>query len=163
MTIIVISKGLHTAVDDDVLDLFSTLKWQAMYDSHTKKYYARCHQRIDGKDKTVLIHRIIMGAKKGEIVDHINGNTLDNRRQNLRICTNAENCRNKKIHSDNQNGFKGIRKHKNFWQAKVTKDYKDYYAGSFKTPLEAAIAYNKKAKELFGEFAKLNVISSIIN
>ncbi len=158
MKLIAISKGLHTMIDDDILDIFPTLKWQAMYDRHTKKYYARCHQRIDGKDKTVLIHRIIMGAKKGEIVDHINGDTLDNRKCNLRLCTNAENCRNKKIHFDNTSGYKGIRKHENRWQAKITKDYKDYFLGEFKEAKDAALAYNEGAKKMFGEFARLNII-----
>lgn len=159
MKIINISKGLFTIVDEESLSLFSTFRWQSMYDRHTKQYYARCHVKVDGKDSQQLIHRIITRAKVGEIVDHINGNTLDNRKCNLRLCTNAQNCRNKKKHHDNKSGFKGVKKHYNKWQAKITKDYVDYHLGTFDTPLEAAKAYNKKAKILHGKFARLNVIS----
>lgn len=107
--------------------------------------------------KRILMHRLIVGAKEGEYVDHKNGEKLDNRLVNLRICTNAENIRNKVKSKSNTSGFKGVSKRSDYgWRAEVKKDYKKHYAGSAKTPELAARMYDKKALELHGEFARLN-------
>ena len=107
--------------------------------------------------KHVFIHNIITGEKK---IDHINNNPLDNRKANLRkYSKNSQNCINRpksllkrKPHSI----YKGVTKHRNNYEAIITKDRKRYFIGSFKDEIEAAKAYDKKAKELFGEFAHLN-------
>ncbi len=108
--------------------------------------------------KRVLMHRFIMNAKKDQMIDHINRNTLDNRKTNLRFCSSTENHANQTIRSDNKSGYKGVVWHKRIkkWQAGITLKRKRMHIGYFIEKLEAAKAYNNKATQLFGEFAKLN-------
>ena len=98
-------------------------------------------------------------------VDHIDGNGLNNQRSNLRIATRLQNLKNKvvqvgKIHSKYKGVCKQVCKHGDkiyaYWTALITSDFKRHYLGTFKTEEEAALAYNKKAVELHGEFANLN-------
>lgn len=100
-----------------------------------------------------------MNFPRGE-VDHKNGNGLDNRKCNLRIATSSQNKANTKIRRDNTSGFKGVIWHKasNKWMARVA----DKYLGLFRSKYEAAKAYNQKAKEMFGEFARLNEIPEFV-
>lgn len=104
------------------------------------------------------MHRLLVGLppKSKEKVDHINGQTLDNRKQNLRICSQAENCRNRSKDRRNTTGYKGPVWNRGAWAVRITFNYKGIYVGRYDTLEEAARAYNLKAKELFGEFAKLN-------
>ncbi len=109
------------------------------------------------KYKEVYLHRFIMDFPKDLQVDHINRDKLDNRKENLRICTGAENSRNRE---QNKGNFKGVhysKKNRN-WVAQITKDYHVYHLGSFSTEIEGAIAYNQKAIELHGEYAYQNKI-----
>jgi hypothetical protein len=99
-----------------------------------------------------------MNAQKGILVDHRNGNGLDNRRINLRLCTDAQNRANRRLQRNNKSGFKGV-----FLNAKngkflahVQVNKKTFYLGSFVSPIDAAKAYDKAAKLHFGEFARLN-------
>lgn len=114
---------------------------------------------IDGKSKyqESYLHRLITNAPKGLQVDHINGNRLDNRKINLRICSSSDNSKNR---PKNKGNYKGVYldKLRNKWIAQITKNYKCYHIGSFEKEIEAALAYNEKAKELHGEFAYLNKI-----
>lgn len=114
---------------------------------------------VKNKD-CVYVHRFVMNAKKGEQIDHINGNTLDNRKRNLRFCTNSQNASNKEKQINNTSGYKGVcyDKAKNKWKAQIAKHNKNYFIGLFDNKEQAAIAYNKKAIELHGEFARLNII-----
>lgn len=111
-----------------------------------------------------LLHRLIFYYHHGympKFVDHINRDKLDNRIENLRECpTKGHNTINSKPRSDNTSKYKGVTWHKNVgkWHCSVFKGGKRYYVGIFDTPEEAAIAYNTKAIELFGEFAYLNDI-----
>jgi len=103
--------------------------------------------------KYVLMHRWIMGAKDGEELDHINGNKLDNRRENLRFCTHSQNQGNVQLLSSNGSGYKGVdwnKYHKKFRARCLV------FLGYFDTPEDAARAYDEKAKIVFGEFARLN-------
>jgi acid phosphatase class B len=104
------------------------------------------------------LHRIIMGSKKGDIINHIDGNGLNNSRKNLRICSRHENMRNRHNHKFR---FKGVFKRKNLptFRSYISYNGKQIYVGSFENEIDAAEAYNLKAIELFGEFAKLNDIS----
>ena len=110
---------------------------------------------LSGK-KYLLMHRAIIKAKDCQIVDHINGNKLDNRKGNLRFCTLSQNQMNSGKQKNNKSGYKGVYLFRNKWNAVITVDKKSKYIGRFNTPQEAALAYNQKAIELHGEYARLN-------
>ena len=94
------------------------------------------------------------------VIDHINGNTLDNRKQNLQICTTRQNQMKKRMQKNNTSGYRGVcwNKNQHKWQGAIVYKRKHFHLGLFSTKEEAALAYNKKAKELFGEFAVLNSV-----
>lgn len=101
------------------------------------------------------MHRLIIGAKKGEIVDHINRDRLDNRKSNLRICTSLDNALNKSPYG--KHGYKGIAEvYGGKWKAQLSFKGKRYYSRTYLTKEEAAAAYDKMATDYFGEFAVLN-------
>ena len=111
------------------------------------------------KEKQINIHNVILDHdpnKSNLIVDHINGNVLDNRKCNLRLCTRAENARNVKKSKSNTSGYIGVSKEYKKWLACVTLNGKAYRVGRFEDKVEAARARDRKAIELHGEFAKLN-------
>jgi hypothetical protein len=153
-------------VDDEDYDRLNEHRWCAQ--KHvTKKFYATRSSPTDsnGKRNKIHMHRVITNAPKGKQVDHINGNPLDNRKENLRVCTNSENQMNRGKQGNNKSGYKGIRHMKDKrminelskpWQAKIQLNRKKIHLGMYKTKEEAARAYDKKAIELFGEFAQLN-------
>lgn len=119
---------------------------------------------LEGKDfdgKVVKQHRVIMGLKKGDklYVDHINHCTYDNRKENLRVCTNQENCMNQTTPKNNKSsGRKGIthRKDTGKWRVRIWKDYKAYNIGQYDTYEEALKARIEAEKYYFGEFANKN-------
>jgi hypothetical protein len=119
------------------------------------------------RNHTKMLHALIMNTPKGMFTDHINGDPLDNRRSNLRICTISENNRNAPNHVDGTSGYKGVcymkdglnfKRGKNAkrWRAVVNYNKKVHYLGTFATAEEAARAYDAKALELHGEYAYLN-------
>ena len=112
---------------------------------------------INGKQKKIRLHRLIMDFPKNMVVDHINGNKLDNRKNNLRICSNRENVFNSSASKRNKLGVKGVSITRcNTYQAQIQIDGKLKYLGSYKTIKEASDAYDNAAKKYFGEFARLN-------
>ena len=149
--------GYHVIIDTTDYELISKYRWGKRISKD--KVYFDYNINFNGRNNVhESLHRTIMGAKKGEHVDHINGDTLDNRKSNLRICTNAENSRNSKISKNNTSGFKGVmfvnERRRKKWVARIWKDRKVYHLGHFKTPEAAYAAYCKAAKELHGEFAR---------
>lgn len=141
-------------VDEKDYAMLSQHKWQIKPGTNTD--YART--QIGGK--AIPMHRMIMQAELGMAalkglkleVDHINGNGLDNRRCNLRLATRSQN----KANTSARNGYKGIKFFCGKWRAKITFHNRTMYIGSYDTAVEAAKAYDATAKELFGEYAKLN-------
>lgn len=106
--------------------------------------------------KEISLHRFIMGVMDPKIhVDHINGDILDNRKKNLREANNCLNHANQKIRKDNRAGYKGVHYCRGKYHARIGPAGK-MFLGSFDTAKEAAKAYDAKAKELYGPFAKLN-------
>lgn len=113
-----------------------------------------------GSRKSVIakLHRLIVGARTGQCVDHINGDTLDNRRSNLRLCTTTENNRNVR-HYGLSSQFKGVQRLANCidrWRAHIQVDGRLIHLGCFPSAAEAARAYDEAALKYFGEFARLN-------
>jgi len=115
--------------------------------------------------KSVLLHRILIGANPGEEVDHINGDGMDNRLENLRIVNRAQNQQNRKHRHDSKTGCRGIRHwegygFKNPWQARLTVNGVRVSLGFFAKKEDAILAYNCKVKEVHGELAYLNKLEN---
>jgi len=103
-----------------------------------------------------FLHRLIIGAKPGEVVDHINGNGLDNRRSNLRICSVGQNRQRGVEFKRGASGYRGVHKRRDRWKAQIWHENKNIYLGTFISKQDAARAYDAKAKELFGDLALTN-------
>jgi hypothetical protein len=145
-------------VDEEDYALVSSHKWHPKRDRHTF-YAATAIREADGKERIYRMHQIVMGAKKGQLIDHINGNGLDNRRSmNLRFCTESQNGANQGMHSRNTSGFRGVSADKRHgtWRAYITVNCRRVHIGTFGTPEDAARAYDAKACESYGRFAHLN-------
>lgn len=150
--------GTHVVLYDEQ-DAHKVEPWSwSLFKGHNTYYAARRTPRPNRK--TILMHREVTDCPKGMMVDHINRNGLDNRRANLRVCTMSENMMNRTKTKQNSTGYKGVYhtddSKVNPYKAKIQKDKKVYCIGRYSTAKEAARAYDAKAKELFGEFAKLN-------
>lgn len=160
MEIIKLTQGKAAIIDKEDAELVQQFKWHARYNPSTRSFNAGAKL----KGRVVLLHRLVMKAPKGMVVDHINHDTLDNRKKNLRVCTHAENMKNKKISVRQKSGFKGVFIHpetsrrRMHYEAKIKVNGKVKYLGFFKDKLEAARAYNKAASMYHGEFALLNNI-----
>lgn len=156
---ITIKEGLFAIVDEEDFEKLSKYKWTIARSGRNRKYlYARTCIFKNGKWKTCLMHRLITKAKKGMLVDHVDDNGLNNLKSNLRVCTFQQNvCRKRYFSPIKISKYRGVHKRRNgkFFSS-ITKNYKSYFIGNFLNEIEAAMAYNKKAKELFGEYARLN-------
>lgn len=148
---ITLSRDKFAIVDDADYEWLNQWKWSCA----TNGYAVR---RIPGTNKIVLMHREIMGNPKGVYVDHINRDTLDNRRANLRTATPAQSIRNTRARKG-FSPFKGVTKSNQKWAARIQILGKTIELGLFETQREAAAAYNEAAKIHFGEYAFLNDLS----
>ena len=153
-----LTQGKYALVDDENFEELNKYKWCTY--KHGNTFYATRGFLENGKSVSIKMHRLILKARKGETCDHINGNGLDNRRSNLRLCTQAENVRNTRKRHDNTSGYKGVVWHKynKKFTARISIEKKRIELGSFDTAREAALAYNKAAKKHHGKFARLNSI-----
>lgn len=153
-----LSQGKVALVDDVDHEWLSQWKWYAAKGEVT--YYARRSIWKNGKTKDIQMHRAILNAPLGKLVDHINRNGLDNRRCNIRVCTPSQNLMNARKRRDCLSRYKGVswNARDQRWQAYIKIDYRQQALGQFRNETEAALAYNEAARELFGEFARLNEI-----
>jgi len=143
-------------VDDCDYQELNCFKWYAQ--KRGRKLYAKRNIRVNGKQKGIRMHCVIMGHMNGKEIDHRTGNTLDNQRNNLRHCTHAENTRNTGIRKNNTSGYKGVYWNKKVrkWQAYIQHNGKKVHLGVFLCLIKAAKAYDKAAVKYYGEFAGLN-------
>jgi len=158
---ILLNKGKKAIVDDEDFERLNKYKWH--YGSRhyalrtTHRGYSEDGKRITG---SIWMHREVINTPEGLFTDHINGDTLDNRKENLRVVNSNQNNRNSKIPSHNTSGYKGVsedkRNLKNRWQAYITIDNKKKHLGYFYSKEDAAKRYNEVAREVFGEYARLN-------
>ena len=149
-----LTRGKYAIVDAADYAWLSQYKWFANGNERTGFYAARWLPN----HKMLLMHRAIMDPPEGMIVDHINRNSLNDRRRNLRICTRKQNVRNGGPSRRSSSRFKGVSfcRKSGKWIASISYNGKSMYLGSFDDEIEAARAYDRKARELFGEFAYLN-------
>ncbi len=113
--------------------------------------YARTTVVVGNKTKTVLMHRLILGAMPGQLVDHVNGDGLDNRRSNLRIASAAENARN--AAPKGGSGYVGVKRVRNKWQASIAPDGHEIFLGLWGSKEDASSVYAAAAEILYGDFA----------
>ncbi len=151
--------GKFVQVDDEDYERVKQFKWYCDRDYAMRKPYIKGSGRKNQKCELIQMHRFIMGLTDSKIhIDHKDGNRLNNQRANLRFANQAQNAKNQKTRKNNTSGFKGVswNKRDKKWEAYIKFNYKRIYLGYFKTKEVAALAYDKKAKELFGEFSRLN-------
>jgi len=152
-----LTQGKFAIIDDEDWDLVKGYKWYANKQGNT--FYAITNiRKPDGTRTLLYMHRLLLDLKKGEYCDHINHNGLDNRRCNLRSVTKQQNQMNQQKNKNGSCEFKGVSYYKRDkkWLAQIKINGKRIFLGYFNTPLEGALAYDRKAKELFGEYANLN-------
>lgn len=154
MTKVPLSQGKVAIIDDE--DAFRILvhKWYAHIDTNGCLYAVRTIKR-DGRNTMQRMHRVIANAPPGALVDHINGDGLDNRRSNLRVCSTSQNGHNRPKTSRNSTGYKGVSWHKRYrkFAANICHERKQYSLGRFDSKEDAARAYDEAARILHGEFA----------
>lgn len=154
-----LTQGKVALVDDVDYAHLIAFNWYAKKD-RANNYAAYVHRPGSGiRGRKLLMHRLVMGAKPGEQVDHKNGNTLDNRRGNLRLCSNAENQRAfKRKRLTVTSKFRGVCwcEGRQKWIAQIKLNGKHFNLGRFSSEEDAARAYDAKARELFGEYASPN-------
>ena len=162
MKTIELTQGKVAIVDDWNYEWLNQFNWYAYQDPKNGRWYAGRHgQMPNGKGTTQSMHRFIMGVTDPKIqVDHKDRNaTLDNREENLRVATTAQNQWNAGLRKDNTSGFKGVRRDHKQWRTEIKVFGKTHRLGYFDTAIEAAQAYNEAAKKLHGEFAYQNDLS----
>lgn len=152
---ILLTKGKATVVDDEDYALYGRLKWRAG-EPRKGTFYAIRGIRTENGRRVLYLHRAILAAKPGEIVDHINRNSLDNRRVNLRICSHAENVRNQSGATRNsKSGVRGVSwdKQSKKWHAQIKCNGKNTHLGRFDSIKAAALNYRRASKKLFGAYS----------
>lgn len=157
---ILLTQGKVALVDNADYDWLNQHKWCAHKDHSGNCYAVRNSSRKSGKRFIIRMHREILELEQRDLrqVDHKNHNTLDNRRDNIRICSCQQNQRNQKIRSNTTSKFKGVSWHRasKKWQAGMSIKGKTRNLGCWDTEEEAALAYDMAAFQEYGEFACLN-------
>lgn len=146
---IVLTQGKCALVDDEDFEYLMQWKW-----FYSDGYAGRWENK-----KRVAMHRVLMKVKDGELVDHRNGDSLDNRKENLRVCNKQENARNcgKKAKASSQ--FKGVSwsKTRNKWVVRICiGESKMVHIGHFNSEIHAAMAWDLWARDIYGDFARTN-------
>lgn len=153
---IALSKGKFAVVDGDDYERASQFKW-----TYTDPGYAYRNDYSNGQRKRIYLHRFILCVKdKTQVVDHINGNKLDNTKSNLRVCSHQENIRNSRKQLNNTSGYKGVSwdKNRGKWISYFSPRKKFNHLGRFNCKHAAARAYNLATSTYYGEFANINEV-----
>lgn len=147
-----LTQNKKTIIDDEDISLVSGQNWHAVFCNKKDFYAARTVNR-----KRIWLHRVITSCPTGFFVDHINGNTLDNRRCNLRICTKTQNSQNQHT---SLNKYKGVHWHKRVkkYCASIRVNQRLLHLGYSDSEKDCAALYNAAAIKFFGEFARVNII-----
>jgi len=151
-----LTMGLYALVDPEIYYELSKYEWFAVPSGAT--YYAMRNDFVKHKYAPVSMHKEVLKVGKGRVVDHRDGNGLDNRAANLRGITTAQNRLNCGKHAKASSRFKGVCWHKGIekWMVNISKDKKRKFVGYFDDQIEAARAYDEAAKREHGIFARMN-------
>lgn len=151
-----LTRGYEAIIDSKDIGLVEDYNWHSLI-TQGKVYAVRTQSTPDGKRK-VLLHRVLLGVASGVHVDHINGDTLDNRRTNLRECSNQQNQYNSKKPKTNTSGYKGVSWYKPYkkWRATIRISGKKKHLGYFSDLQEAYQAYCQASLENHKEFSKID-------
>jgi len=158
MKTIDLTQGQKAIVDDEDYERLNIFKWCAAWEKDAKSYYAMRNVR-NGKKRTIKrMARVIMNAPLDKQVDHINHDTLDNRKSNLRLATCQQNHFNMKPQTRTSSIYKGVSFYKSThkWEAYIKKDGMKHHLGLFKSEKDAALAYDRVALKMFEEYAYTN-------
>ena len=147
-----LTQGKVALVDDEDYDYLMQWKWCATKDYNT--YYANREGSVKEDNKKFIMHRVIMNTPDNMVVDHIDHNGLNNQKSNMRNCSPKENSRN--MRPRGKTGYLGVCYDRKYIKACIKIRGKNRHLGNYKTEEEAARAYDKVAKEYYGEFANLN-------
>lgn len=162
-----LTRGYVAIVDDEDYERVAQHKWQANIfpraDGSLNVYAQRGVRKSDGCKSVQRLHRFILDAPAGMDIDHINGNSLDNRRSNLRVCTRSENMCNQRPRACGSSAFKGVSwfKRDAKWRAQIRIDGKTINLGCFTSEIDAARAYDAAATKNYGEFARTNGLAVV--
>lgn len=156
-----LTQGQFALVDDDDFERVSQYVWQAdarVGNGPLNGWDAKtCVRQPDGRRRKLIMSRLITNAPVGSTVDHINGNSLDNRKANLRVTTAIQNSWNRKPNRNTLTGFKGVRKQNgSTYQVRITVHGVRVNVGNFPSAEAGARAYDAAARKHFGEYARLN-------
>ena len=151
-----LTRGMVAKIDRQDMLIVGRWKWMLNQVGAGAEYAARGGRRLDGKRGMIFMHRWIMQPPPGMVVDHINHDTLDNRRANLRVCTRQQNSANRRTVTTSAAGFRGVRRCGARWTAGIKISYRYTHIGMFDDAVSAAHAYDRAAREAFGAFATLN-------
>ena len=152
-----LTQGKVVMVDTELYHLLTDYSWHAVSTKRMSRWYAKTDICVDGKFRGLPMHRLIINAPRDVSVDHVNGNGLDNRLSNLRLCTNQQNICNSAIRKDNSSGYKGVhRRYNGLYQARIIRNGARISLGHYDDPCLAAHIYDAAAKYFYGEFAKVN-------
>jgi hypothetical protein len=154
-----LTQGKIALVDDEDFGYLNQFKW-CTYKGGNSYYASRQSEGSHRTRKIIIMHRLIMKTPDNMVVDHIDHNGLNNQKSNMRNCTHAQNLMNQSKNANNPLKYKGVHRSHYKFESCITFNKERIYIGHFDTEELAAIAYNRKAKELFGEFACLNIIDN---
>jgi len=150
-----LTRNKTTVVDDEDYNSLNQYKWYCTPDGYAARQVGGFRRQVTEK-----MARIIVDCPDDMVVDHINGAKLDNRKNNLRICTRIQNSYNRKNKKGSYSQYRGVSKVGNKWKASITKDGERFYLGLFFTEIDAAYTYDLKAIKLYGKFARLNILAN---